>query len=145
MAVQTETIDNVFDQAFTCFQKAAESTVRMQQEMFRQWTNFVPGIPKPTADFTGPVQTIQKEWTRILTEQTRKFQETWDKQYKAGMQLLTEAFKAVETRDPEELRKKTEELWNKTFSCFKDLAQTQVTDFQATSAKWIEMMTKGKA
>jgi hypothetical protein len=145
MAMQTETINNMFDQAFAGFQKAAESTLHMQQDLFRQWAKFWPGFPKPPAEMTGGVQAFQKEWTRILTELTRKFQESWDTQYKAGLQLLTDAFKVAETKDPEELRKKTEELWNKTFACFKELAQAQVNDFQAASAKWIEMLTKVKA
>jgi len=145
MAVQTETIDNVFDQAFEGFRKATESTLHMQQDMFRQWTKFWPGFPKPQAEFAERAQKFQKEWARTVTETTRKFQESWDTQYKSGLQLLTDAFKVAETKEPEELRQQTEELWKKTFECFKGLAQAQVNDFQAASQKWIELLTKGNA
>jgi hypothetical protein len=145
MAVQTETINNVFDQAFAGFRKAAESTLHMQQEMFSQWAKYWPGLPKGQAEFAERAQKFQKEWARTVTEMTHNFQETWDSQYKAGLQLLTQAFKMAETKEPEELRKQTEELWHKTFECFKGLAQAQVKDFQAASQKWIELMTKANA
>jgi hypothetical protein len=145
MAVQTETIDSVFDQAFAGFRKATESIIHFQQDMFRQWTQFYPTFPKPPGAVTEPIQKCQKEWAKTLTEMTRKFQETWDSQYKAGLRLITEAFKVAETRDPEELRQKTVELWNKAFACLQGLAQTQVKEFQAASAKWIEMMSKPNA
>jgi hypothetical protein len=142
MAAQTEPIETAFDEAFAGFRKAAESTLHLQQDMFRQWAKCWPGFPKPQAEFTERAQKFQKEWARTVTETTRKFQESWDTQYKSGLQLLTDAFKVAETKKPEELRKQTEELWNKTFECFKGLAQAQVNDFQAASQKWIELMTK---
>ena len=43
MAAQTETIDNVFDQAFASFRKAAESTMHLHQDMVRQWAKCWPG------------------------------------------------------------------------------------------------------
>jgi hypothetical protein len=142
MAAQTEVVDKVFDQAFEGFRKAAESTLHMQQDMFRQWTKFWPGFPTPQSEFTERIQKFQKDWAKTVSDVTRKFQESWDAHYKNGTKLLAEAFKAAETKDPEELRKKTEELWSKTFECLKGLAQAQVNDFQAASQKWIEMMTK---
>ena len=142
MAAQTDVVGNVFDQAFAGFRKAAESTLHLQQDMFRQWTNFWPGFPVPQTEFAERAQKFQKEWAKTVAEMTRKFQETWDAHYKSGLKLLTEAFKSAEAKNPEELRKKTEELWNKTFECFKGLGQAQVNDFQAASQKWIEMMTK---
>jgi hypothetical protein len=142
MAMQAETINKVFDEAFEGFRKATESTLHLQQDMFRQWTKFWPGFPKTQTEMAERAQKFQKEWTRTVNELTRKFQETWDKQYKEGLQLLTAAFKVAETKEPEELRKQTEELWNKTFACLKGVAQAQVNDFQAASQKWIELMTK---
>jgi hypothetical protein len=142
MAVQTEVFGKAFDQAFEGFHKAAESTLHLQQHLFRQWAHLWPGLPKPSAEWAERLQKFQKQWTQTATELTRKYQESWDAQYKAGMQVLAETFKMAETKDPEELRKKTEELWSKTFECFKGIAQAQVRDFQAASEKWLEVMTK---
>ena len=80
-----------------------------------------------------------------MAELTRKYQEAWETQYKASLELITEAFKVAEAKEPEELRKKTEELWKKTFDCLKALAESQMQNFQAASEKWIEMMTKVNA
>ena len=142
MVVQTEFFGKIFDQAFEGFRKAAESTLHLQQETFRQWVSFWPGFPKPQAEWAARVQKFQKEWAQTVAEMTRKYQEAWDTQYKASLALLTDAFKIAEAKEPEELRKKTEELWKKTFDCVKELAQAQMQNFQATSEKWIELMTK---
>jgi hypothetical protein len=145
MVVQTEFFGKVFDQAFEGFRKATESSLHLQQDMFRQWVTFWPGFPKPQGDWAERVKKFQKEWTQTVTEMTRKFQETWESQYKASLELLTEAFKVAEAKEPEELRKKTEEMWKKTFDCLKGLAEAQMQNFQAASEKWIEMMTKVNA
>ena len=142
MAVQTEVFGKMFDQAFEGFRKATQSTLQLQQDMFRQWAGFWPGFPTPQAEFVGRVQKFQREWAQTVAELTRKYQESWEAQYKAGLQLITEAFKVGEVKDPEELRKKAEELWNKTFECLKELAQAQVQNFQAASQKWIDLVTR---
>jgi hypothetical protein len=145
MVGQTEFFGKVFDQAFEGVRKAAESTLHLQQDMFRQWVGFWPGFPTPQAEWAERIKKFQKEWTQTVTELTRKYQEAWDNQYKSSLQLLTEAFKVAEAKEPEELRKKTEELWKKTFDCLKGLAEAQMQNFQAISQKWIEMMTKANS
>jgi hypothetical protein len=145
MVAQTEVFGKTFDEAFEGFRKTAESTLHLQQHLFRQWVSLWPGLPKPPAEWAAQVQKFQKEWTQTVTEMTQKYQDSWDAQYKAGMQVLGEAFHLAETKGPDELRKKTEELWGKTFDCLKGLAQAQVRDFQAASEKWVELMTKPKA
>jgi hypothetical protein len=142
MAVQTEVFGKTFDQAFEGFHKAAESTLHLQQHLFRRWVSLWPGFPKPSAEWTERLQKFHKQWTQTATELTRKYQESWDAQYKTGLQMLSEAFQVAQTKDPEELRNQTEELWSKMFDCFKGIAQTQVRDFQAASEKWLEVMTK---
>ena len=142
MVAQTEVFGKTFEEAFEGFHKAAESTLHLQQNLFRQWVRLWPGLPNPPAEWAKRVQQFHKEWTQTATELARKYQQTWDTQYKTGIQMLKDAYKAAETTDPEELREKTEELWSKTFDCFKKLAQAHVHDFQEASQKWIDLMTR---
>jgi hypothetical protein len=145
MTVQTEVFGKTFDEAFEGFQKAAESTLHFQRQLFRQWVRLWPGMPKPSAEWAERVQQFHKEWTQTATELARKYQQSWDAQYKTGIRLLTEAFKTAECSSPEQLREKTEELWRQAFDCFKKLAQAQARDFQDASEKWIGLMTRANA
>src|SRR5262249_26134615 len=43
MTAQTEFVSKAFDDMFENFRKATESTLQMQQDLFRQWT---AGFPK---------------------------------------------------------------------------------------------------
>ena len=58
------------------------------------------------------------------------------------MKALEEAFQLGEAKDTDELRKKTEELWHKSFDTLKEVTEAQMKDFQEAVTKWIEMATK---
>jgi hypothetical protein len=139
MTAQTEFTGKIFDQVFDAFRKAGESTLRLQQEMFRQWAEGWGGAGKPPA-WPEQAQKVQKEWAQAVADITRRYQESWEAQYKAGLQHLQEAFKVPGSADPEELRKITEELWRRTFDYLRELGQAQVRDFQAAVEKWFQLM-----
>jgi hypothetical protein len=142
MTAQAEFIGKTFDQVFEGFRKAGESTLQMQQEFFRQWAVAWPGFVKPQFPWVEQAQKFHKEWAEVVAELTKRCQESWDRQYKAGMQAFEQTFKLAEARDVGELRQKSIELWRKSFDWLKELAEAQMKDFQAAVEKWAEFVTR---
>jgi hypothetical protein len=144
MSAQTEFVGKAFDQMFENFRKASETTLQMQQDFFRQCLSAWPGAEKAAQPaWTERVQQFHKQWSQMAADFTRKSHEAWEKQYQAGLRTLEEAFKLGEIKEPAELRRKTEELWRKSFDCLKEFGQAQLREFQTVLARWMEMTTKG--
>jgi hypothetical protein len=143
MATQTEFVGKAFDQVYESFRGAAESTLQMQQELFKQWTGAWSIFPTVQSPWNEQVQKFQKDWTQATGEMTRKYLEAWERQYKTGVESLEGVFKLTQTKDPAEVRQKVLELWQKSFDCLKELAQAQMDNFQAAAEKWAAMAKKG--
>ena len=142
MTAQAEFMGKTFEQVFEGFRKAGESALHMQQEMLRQWAFPWPGFAKPQVPGVEQAQKFQKEWATVVAELTKRCQESWERQFKAGVNTFEETFQLAEAKDVAELRKKTIELWRKSFEWLKGLAEEQVKDFQAAVEKWAEFVTK---
>jgi hypothetical protein len=115
----------------------------MQQEMFKKWLSLWPGAPVMP---TGPVgaeqiQQLQRRWAEAVGELLRRQRESIDAQFKAGQQNITKAFQLGEIKDPEEMRARTVELWQKCFEAVVQLSEAQARDFQAAVQKWFELVT----
>jgi hypothetical protein len=135
----------MFDPVFETLQKATDSTVQMQQEMFKKWAGLWAGLPAPQPAWGEQVQKFQKRWNETVGELVKKQGEALEAQFKAGLKNLEEAFHLAEAKDFDELRAKTIELWRKTFDCLRQTYEAQVRDFQAALAKWTEFVAKGAA
>jgi len=133
----------MFEPVFESLRKATDATVKMQQELFSKWTTMFPGLPMVPAAYE-PVK-FQKRCVEVMTELTRKQRETLEAQFNNGVKTIEEAFRVFEAKDPEELRAKTVELWQKTFDSLRQVYDSQVKDFQAATAKWADLMTRGAA
>jgi hypothetical protein len=134
----------MFDQAFESLRKATESSIALQQEMFRKWMSLWPAIPVSTFPFSE-LQKFQKKWVEVVGELLKKKNESLEAQFKAGLQNIEDAFRLTEIKDPEVLRAKMVELWQKTFDYLRQASETQMRDFQNAVSKWAELMTKGVA
>ncbi len=134
----------MFEQAFESLHKATESSITLQQEVFRKWMGLWPGIPVSTFPFTE-LQKFQKKWVDVANEVLKKQKETLETQFKAGLQNIEEAFRLTEIKDPEVLRAKTVELWQKTFDYLRQASEAQLREFQHAVSKWAELTTKGVA
>ena len=66
-------------------------------------------------------------------------------QFNAGVKTIEESFRLCEAKDPEELRARTVELWQKTFDSLRQVYDAQAKDFQTAVVKWGELVTKGAA
>ncbi len=63
-----ETASNVYDDVFKNIRQAAESNIKMQQEMFRQWGALWPGFPTPQAAWLDKVRDFQHQWAATISD-----------------------------------------------------------------------------
>ncbi len=131
----------MFQQVFDNLKTATEAGVHMQQEMFKKWTGMWPGLPVPPKG-TADVGKVQKKWTEFVGEQVKRQRETLEAQFSAGLKNFEESFRLFETKDPQELRTRTIELWQKAFENVRQGYEALMRDFQGAVVKWTELMTK---
>lgn len=147
----------MFDMILENYRKAAESTMKVQQDMLRNWTmqwpqmfgshTFFPlagGTPAamPGGALLEQFSEAQKKWAETVTEMLNKHRESLDAQYKAGIRTIEDAFKVGEAKDPQQFQRLTEELWKHSFECLKTVAESQMRDVQAAMQKWYEVASK---
>jgi hypothetical protein len=150
----------MFDMILENYRKATESTLKLQQDMLRNWTMQWPqtfgaqmfglpmmGGPAPTSAMPGSawleqMSSAQKKWAETVTDMLNKHRESLDAQYKAGIRTIEEAFKVSEAKDPAQFRRLTEELWRQSFDCLKTVAESQMRDVQAAMQKMYEVASK---
>lgn len=142
MSEQTQTAANVFEQVFDNLQKTAEMSMQMQQELFRNWSTQFPTIPAPQAEWAEQVRSFQKEWAETVTSLLKKNRKDLDHQYRTNIESLEEAFRLAESSDPEEFRNRAELVCRKSIECVKELAETQMREFQEAINKWLELAAK---
>ena len=73
----------------------------------------------------------------------RKHRESFDRQYQAALESFEESMNVTESNDPDEFRRRSEQLVRKTLECVREISETQTREFQEAVAKWTEMVTKG--
>ena len=134
----------MFEQVFESLRTMTEANIHMQQEMLKKWAGMWAGVPKPGG---GDEQILkaQNTWAECMTEAARKQRETLEAQFNSGVKTVEEAFRLCEAKDPEELRTRTVELWEKTFDSLRRVYDAQARDFQTAVVKWGELVTKGAA
>jgi hypothetical protein len=153
----------MFDMILDNYRKATESAMKMQQDMLRNMTMQMPqmfgsqafGLPfmggsasgsaMPGAAWLEQLGDAQKKWGETVAEMLNKHRESLDAQYKAGIRTIEEAFKVGEAKDPQQLRRLTEELWKHSFECLKSMAESQTREVQGAMQKWYEVASKGAA
>src|SRR5436305_979327 len=108
------------------FRKVSESSLQMQQEMLKQWTERWAGsASQPQNAASEASQNVQKRWLSLGIELLNKHRASLDSTYAAGIQLIEQSFGAAGARSPEEHRRMTEELWRKLFETYRSQAEAQ--------------------
>ena len=160
----------MLDMILENYSKAVESTLRLQQEMLRNWTmqwspfgTQVFELPMtststsaratpaasaratPAATWLEQLSTAQRKWAEAVTDMLKRHQETLDEQYRAGIRAIDDAFRVGEARDPQQFRRLSEELWRQNCEVLKTAVASQMHDVQSVMQKWCEAVVLGAA
>ena len=154
----------MIDKILENYSKAVESTLKLQQEMLRNWTMqwpqfgaqvFEPPLtgtstaasaaPAAAATWLEQLSKAQKKWTEAVADMLKRHQETLDEQYRAGIRAIDDGFRVGEARDPEQFRRLSEELWRQNCEVLKTAVASQMHDVQSVMQKWYEAARLGAA
>lgn len=136
----------MFDQLIDGVRKASESSLQMQQEVFKQWTRLFSGpmahdTPSPADWGRG----AQKRWVELGVEMLHRHRETLDAAYKSGIQIIEQTFSVADAKSPDDVRKNVDELWRKLFDLQKQQSETQIRDFQTFYEKSAALVQDARA
>ncbi len=135
----------MFDKVFESFRKAAESSLRMQQDLFRQWGQYSPaagpngfGVPPEWSE------SVPKRWLESMTEMMNTHRAFLDSIYKSSIQLMEQTFRLSGAQSPEDYQRVTEDLWRKMSESFKEQTEIQLREFQKAAERWSPAAQKAK-
>jgi hypothetical protein len=136
----------MLDQMFEAFRKTAETSLQMQQEMFRrtvqQWS-WVPSNASAAPDERA--KAFAKRWVEFTTDSLNKQRESLDAMYKSGIEVFEQAMRLSDAKSPEEYRRMAEDFWRKMFEVGKYQSEIHLRDFEKGVEKWMELFPKAKA
>jgi len=136
----------MFDQLLELSRKAAESSLQMQQVLFKHLTQDLLS-PSSTpagisADWSG---TMRKRWTDFTVDALNKQRESVDATFRAGIQAIEQIARVSEAKSAEEGVRTTEEVWRRLFDTYKGQAESRLREFQTWAEKSFEMAHKTEA
>jgi hypothetical protein len=135
----------MLDQLFELSRKAIESSLEMQQVMFKQWTqNWLSTTPAAVGISSDWGGTTRRRWVELTVDALNKQRETVDATYKMAIQAIEKLARVSDAKSAEEWVRAVEEVWGKLFEGFKCQAESQFRDFQAWAAKSFEMARKAE-
>jgi len=121
------------------FRKVSESSLQMQQEMLKHWTERWAGSTSQAQNASSEAShNVQKRWLALGVDLLNKHRASLDSTYAAGIQLIEQSFGAAGAKSPEEYRRMTEELWRKLFDTYRNQAEAQFETFKDWSTKSAE-------
>ena len=141
-ATQTAPGSAVLEEVFQNVRKAAEANLKMQQEVFSQWSSMWPGVPTPQTAWVNQMQSFRKQFADTISEVATKHQDTIDAQYKAATESLNAALSLTDASTPEEVRRRSEQFCRKTLDCMREMTEVQVREFQDAITKFTDLMAK---
>jgi hypothetical protein len=129
------------DQLFDNFRKASESSMQMQQEFFKQWTQpWLSGGPFAASAPGEAGRNLQRRWVELSVDMLNKHRQSLDSTYAAGIQIIEQTLRASDAKSPEDYRHMTEDLWRKLFETFKSQSEAHFSAFQHFSQKSAEVV-----
>jgi len=135
----------MFDQLIDGVRKASESSLQMQQEMFKNWTRLFSGQATEAGGQVEWGRTSQKRWAELCVEMLNRHREALDTTYKAGIQIIEQSFHVTEAKSPDDSRRMIEELWRKLFDLQKQQSESQIRDFQTFYEKSAALVQDARA
>jgi len=135
----------MFDQLIDGVRKASESSLQMQQEMFKNWTKLFSGQAGANGAPAEWGRASQKRWAELCVEMLNRHREALDSTYKSGIQIIEEAFQVTEAKSPDDSRRMVEDLWRKLFDLQKSQSESQFRDFQTFYEKSAALVQDARA
>jgi hypothetical protein len=130
----------MLDQLFEEFRKASESSLQVQQDMFRHWAQQWQTVTPNAAGMSSEWgRTFQKRWVDLTLEALKKHRESLDSVYQSGINLIEQSLRASEAKSQEDFSRVVEDLWRKVFDTLKGQSEAQFRDFRAWAEKSFEM------
>jgi len=158
------------DKILENYSKAVESTLKLQQEMLRNWTmqlspfgtqvfefpmtgtstsaSATPAASAsatPAAAWLEQLSTAQRKCAEAVADMLKRHRETLDEEYRAGIRAIDDAFRLGEARNPEQFQRLSEELWRRNCEVLKTAVASQMHDVQSVMQKWYEAARLGAA
>jgi phage-related tail protein len=140
--MSTDTQGNVYEQALDNMRKAAESSLKMQQDAMQQWTTLWPGFSSPQAVWLDKIKDFQRQWTNAVSDMAHKHRTTLDRQYQAALESLEEALRTGESSNPEEYRRRVEQFCRKSLECMREASEAQMKEYHDAINKMTELIGK---
>jgi hypothetical protein len=136
----------MLDQIFELSRKAAESSLQMQQAMFKHWTQDLPSMSPTSAgvstDWGG---STRKRWVELMIETLNKHRESLDLAYRTVIQTMEQALRLSEAKSSEECVRVVEDVWRKLFDAVKGQSEAQFRDLQTWTERSFETARKAEA
>jgi hypothetical protein len=134
----------MLDQILELSRKAAESSLQMQQVMFKHLTQAVssPGAAGISADWPG---TIQKRLGEFTIDTLNKQRAALDSTYRVGIQAIEQVSRLSEVKSTEDGVHAAEDVWRKAFDAMKGQVETQLHDLQSFAEKSFQAVRANKA
>lgn len=131
----------MFDQLFTDWERAAEASRQMQQEMFKHWTQpWLSAISN--ARLGADSRAFQKRSIEFAIDMLNRQRESIDGSYQSGVQFLEHALRAAEMTSSEDYRRIVEDVWRQMMENFKNQSEAQLREFQKWAERSFEMAQK---
>ena len=135
----------MFDQLIDGVRKASESSLQMQQEMFRHWTRLFTAPGQEAAAQADWGRGSQKRWLELGLEMLNRHREALDAIYKSGIQIIEQTFHVSEAKSTDDYRRMVEDLWRKLFDLQKEQSESQFRDFQSFYEKSAALVQDARA
>ena len=136
----------MLDQMMDGFRKATESSLQIQQEVFKQWTqqwmSAQPNMNGGSAEWT---RTIQKRWMELTVEMLHKHRAALDAMFASGIQAIEQSFSITDAKSSEDYRRIVDELWRKLFDTLKGQLENQFRDVQRWSEQSFDIAQKAQS
>src|ERR1700733_653249 len=109
----------MLDQIFEMSRKAMESSLQMQQAMFKHWTQDLPSMSPVAAGLSTDWGGATRKRLELVVEALNKHRESIDSNYRAAIQALEKALRVPEARSSEEAVHAVEDVWRTVFDSLK--------------------------
>ena len=135
---EAESPTALFEETTDQIQKATESFLEMQRDMYGKWAKMLPGM-NASPDWSAVKQTLKKDWAATASELMHKHREQIDHMYQTGIESLEKAFRVTEAESPEDFRERYDSLCRNSLDLMKSTAENQLQQLQEAVNKWIDL------